>query len=114
MMAIAWSIQGCLHLAFHATHLDLELSGGSGVFKGQPLEQIFRDVRMGRFHPTNDLVTHELVGKMCLGVDPDDPTTRSSERRSAALVDRLAAVATLRSERARATRATRARAGALP
>ena len=51
----------------------LELSGGSGVFKHNRLEQLFRDVRMGRFHPPNDMMTHELVGKMCLGVDPDDP-----------------------------------------
>ncbi|MGI9078467.1 MAG: acyl-CoA dehydrogenase family protein [Gemmatimonadaceae bacterium] len=37
------------------------------------LEQIFRDVRMGRFHPGNTLLAHELVGKLCLGINPDDP-----------------------------------------
>jgi hypothetical protein len=37
------------------------------------MEQIFRDVRMGRFHPGNSLLAHELIGKLCLGVDPDEP-----------------------------------------
>jgi alkylation response protein AidB-like acyl-CoA dehydrogenase len=51
----------------------LDLSGGAGAFKRNRLEQIFRDVRMGRFHPGNSVLAHELIGKMCLGVDPDDP-----------------------------------------
>ena len=36
-------------------------------------EQIFRDVRMGRFHPGNTLLAHELIGKLCLGINPDEP-----------------------------------------
>ena len=44
-----------------------------GIFKRNRLEQIFRDVRMGRFHPGNTLLAHELVGKLCLGINPDDP-----------------------------------------
>ena len=51
----------------------LDLPGGAGAFKRNRLEQIFRDVRMGRFHPGNSVLAHELIGKMCLGVDPDDP-----------------------------------------
>lgn len=51
----------------------LEVSGGSSVFRSSRLEQLFRDVRMGRFHPANTLLAHELVGKLVLGVDPDDP-----------------------------------------
>ena len=47
--------------------------GGAGVFKRNRLEQIFRDVRMGRFHPGNTLLAHELIGKLCLGINPDDP-----------------------------------------
>lgn len=49
----------------------LDLSGGAGVFKRNRLEQIFRDVRMGRFHPGNSMLAHELIGKLCLGIDPD-------------------------------------------
>ncbi len=51
----------------------LDLSGGAGAFKHSRLEQLFRDVRMGRFHPGNTLMAHELIGKLCLGIDPDAP-----------------------------------------
>lgn len=50
----------------------LDLSGGAGAFKRSRLEQIFRDVRMGRFHPGNSLLAHEIVGKLTLGLDPDE------------------------------------------
>ena len=50
----------------------LDLSGGAGTFKRNRLEQLFRDARMGRFHPGNTILTHELLGKLCLGIDPDD------------------------------------------
>jgi alkylation response protein AidB-like acyl-CoA dehydrogenase len=51
----------------------MDLSGGAAAFKRSRLEQIFRDVRMGRFHPGNGLLAHELIGKLCLGLNPDDP-----------------------------------------
>ena len=41
------------------------------MFKRSRFEQLFRDARLGRIHPGNSLLTHELVGKMSLGVDPD-------------------------------------------
>ena len=44
----------------------------AAAFKRNRLEQIFRDVRMGKFHPGNTLLAHELLGKLCLGVNPDD------------------------------------------
>jgi alkylation response protein AidB-like acyl-CoA dehydrogenase len=59
--------------AFDIVDRALDLSGGAGVFKTNRLEQIFRDVRMGRFHPGNTVLAHELIGKLCLGIDPDDP-----------------------------------------
>jgi alkylation response protein AidB-like acyl-CoA dehydrogenase len=59
--------------SFDIVDRALDLSGGAGVFKRNRLEQIFRDVRMGRFHPGNTLLAHELIGKLCLGVNPDDP-----------------------------------------
>lgn len=37
------------------------------------LERLFRDCRLGRIHPANDMLTHELVGKFSLGIDLDDP-----------------------------------------
>ena len=49
----------------------LDLTGGAGVFKRNRIEQLFRDVRLGRMHPANRLMVHEVVGKTALGVDPD-------------------------------------------
>jgi alkylation response protein AidB-like acyl-CoA dehydrogenase len=49
----------------------LDLTGGAGAFKRNRMEQLFRDIRMGRFHPGNSLLAHEVIGKLCLGVDPD-------------------------------------------
>ena len=62
-----------INQAYDIVDRAMDLSGGSAVFKGNRLEQIFRDVRMGRFHPGNTLLAHELVGKLCLGINPDDP-----------------------------------------
>jgi alkylation response protein AidB-like acyl-CoA dehydrogenase len=59
--------------SFDVVDRALDLTGGSGAFKRNRIEQIFRDVRMGRFHPGNTLLAHELIGKLCLGIDPDDP-----------------------------------------
>jgi len=57
--------------ALDVVNRALDLSGGAGTFKRNRLEQIFRDVRMGAFHPGNSMMAHELIGKLCLGVDPD-------------------------------------------
>jgi alkylation response protein AidB-like acyl-CoA dehydrogenase len=58
---------------FEIVDRALDLTGGAGAFKRNRLEQLFRDVRMGRFHPGNTLLAHELIGKLCLGIDPDQP-----------------------------------------
>ena len=50
----------------------LDVSGGSASFKRSRLEQLFRDANMGRFHPGNTLLAHELIGKLCLGINPDE------------------------------------------
>ena len=65
--------QVVINNAFDIVDRALDLSGGAAVFKPNRLEQIFRDVRMGRFHPGNTLLAHELIGKLCLGINPDDP-----------------------------------------
>jgi len=59
--------------AFEIVDRAMDLTGGAGSFKRNRMEQIFRDVRMGRFHPGNTMLAHEVIGKLCLGVDPDDP-----------------------------------------
>ena len=63
--------QVVVNSAFDVVDRALDLTGGAGAFKANRLEQIFRDVRMGRFHPGNRLLAPEIIGKLCLGVDPD-------------------------------------------
>ena len=58
--------------AFAVVDTALDLTGGSGIFKRNRIEQLFRDARLGRFHPGNSLLTHELVGKLSLGINPDE------------------------------------------
>jgi alkylation response protein AidB-like acyl-CoA dehydrogenase len=59
--------------SFKIVDTALDLTGGASAFKRNRMEQMFRDARMGRFHPGNSLLSHEIIGKLCLGVDPDDP-----------------------------------------
>jgi alkylation response protein AidB-like acyl-CoA dehydrogenase len=47
----------------------MEVSGGSGMFKTDELERLFRDARCGRFHPANSMLVHEIVAKTALGID---------------------------------------------
>ena len=63
--------QVVVNTAFDVVDRALDLTGGAGAFRANRLEQLFRDVRMGRFHPGNRLLAPELIGKLCLGVDPD-------------------------------------------
>ena len=53
--------------------MALDVAGGAGMFRGNELERLYRDVRCGGFHPGNDALTHELVGKAVLGIDPAGP-----------------------------------------
>lgn len=53
--------------------IALDVSGGAGMFRGHELERLYRDVRCGGFHPGNDALTHELVGKAALGILADQP-----------------------------------------
>jgi alkylation response protein AidB-like acyl-CoA dehydrogenase len=57
---------------FRIADRALDLSGGFGMFKKSELERLFRDARAGKFHPANPLLTHEIVGKIALGINPDE------------------------------------------
>jgi alkylation response protein AidB-like acyl-CoA dehydrogenase len=50
----------------------LDLAGGFGIFRKGPFEQMFRDARLGRLHPANSMLTHELCAKLTLGISPDE------------------------------------------
>ena len=58
--------------AFRIVDRALDLSGGFGMFKKSELERLFRDARAGRFHPANSALVHEIVGKITLGINPDE------------------------------------------
>jgi alkylation response protein AidB-like acyl-CoA dehydrogenase len=58
--------------SWRVVDLALEVSGGFGIFRRSGLERIFRDARLGRFHPANSMLTHELVAKTLLGISPDE------------------------------------------
>ena len=58
--------------AWRVVDRALDLSGGFGMFKKSEMERLFRDARAGRFHPANSLLSHELVGKLTLGINPDE------------------------------------------
>jgi alkylation response protein AidB-like acyl-CoA dehydrogenase len=51
----------------------MDVSGGAGMFRANPLEQLFRDARCGRFHPANTFLVHEIVAKTALGIDLGEP-----------------------------------------
>jgi len=48
--------------------LAMDVSGGTGMFKKNELERLYRDVRCGGFHPANNAIAHEIVGKTALGL----------------------------------------------
>ena len=58
--------------AWNVVDRTLDLTGGPGIFTRSRFEQLFRDARLGRVHPLNPLLTHELVGEISLGIDPDE------------------------------------------
>jgi alkylation response protein AidB-like acyl-CoA dehydrogenase len=51
----------------------LDVAGGGAMFRGNELERLYRDVRAGGFHPGNDALTHEVVGKAALGILTEQP-----------------------------------------
>jgi alkylation response protein AidB-like acyl-CoA dehydrogenase len=58
--------------AWKVVDLGLEAAGGFGIFRRSGYEQIFRDARLGRIHPANSMLTHEIVAKTALGISPDE------------------------------------------
>jgi alkylation response protein AidB-like acyl-CoA dehydrogenase len=62
----------CVEGAKKVVDLAMTASGGAGMFKSNPLERLYRDVRAGGFHPANTLLVHEIVGKTTLGIGLDE------------------------------------------
>ena len=53
--------------------IALDVAGGGAFFTGHELERLYRDVRAGGFHPGNDALVHEVLGKAVLGVLHEQP-----------------------------------------
>jgi alkylation response protein AidB-like acyl-CoA dehydrogenase len=58
--------------SWRVVDLALDVAGGFGVFRRAGVERLFRDARLGRMHPANSMLTHELVAKTLLGISPDE------------------------------------------
>lgn len=58
--------------AWRVVDRALDVAGGFGIFRNGPFEQLFRDARLGRIHPANDMLSHELAAKLTLGINPDE------------------------------------------
>jgi alkylation response protein AidB-like acyl-CoA dehydrogenase len=50
----------------------LDVLGGLGIFRAAGYERLLRDARLGRIHPANSFLTHEIVAKTALGINPDE------------------------------------------
>ena len=70
LYALKWR---AVEAAERVVDLALDLAGGGGMFRGNELERLYRDVRCGGFHPGNDAITHEMVGKSALGILGEQP-----------------------------------------
>jgi alkylation response protein AidB-like acyl-CoA dehydrogenase len=57
--------------AWKVVDTALDLAGGYGIFAASGIERLFRDGRLGRIHPASGALTHEVVAKLTLGIDPD-------------------------------------------
>lgn len=58
--------------AWRVIDLGLDIAGGSGIFRSAGYERLLRDGRLGRIHPANAFLTHEVVGKTALGISLDE------------------------------------------
>ena len=50
----------------------LDVAGGSGIFRSAGYERLLRDARLGRIHPANSFLAHEVIGKTALGISLDE------------------------------------------
>ena len=58
--------------SWRVVDLGLDVAGGHGIFRSAGYERLLRDARLGRIHPANAFLTHEVVGKVALGISLDE------------------------------------------
>jgi alkylation response protein AidB-like acyl-CoA dehydrogenase len=74
----AWAIK-LMAAKYHAAHgtwkiVDdaMDILGGGAIFKKSDYERLWRDARLARIHPANSQLTMEVIGKLTLGINPDE------------------------------------------
>ena len=58
--------------SWRVVDLGLDVTGGTGIFRSAGYERLLRDARLGRIHPANSFLTHEVVAKTALGISLDE------------------------------------------
>jgi len=58
--------------AWRIVDRGLDVAGGPGIFRSAGYERLLRDARLGRLHPANAFLTHEVVAKTALGISLDE------------------------------------------
>lgn len=58
--------------AWRIVDLGLDIAGGQGIFRSAGYERLLRDARLGRIHPANAFLAHEVIGKTALGISLDE------------------------------------------
>jgi len=58
--------------SWRVVDLGMDVTGGFGIFRSAGYERLLRDARLGRIHPANSFLTHEVVAKTALGISLDE------------------------------------------
>lgn len=58
--------------SWRVVDLALDIAGGAGIFRSQGHERMLRDARLGRIHPANSFLAHEVIAKTALGISLDE------------------------------------------
>ena len=58
--------------SWRVVDLGLDVAGGHGIFRSAGYERLLRDARLGRIHPANSFLAHEVIGKTALGIGLDE------------------------------------------
>ncbi len=58
--------------SWRVVDMGLDVTGGHGIFRLAGYERLIRDARLGRIHPANSFLTHEVVAKTALDISLDE------------------------------------------
>jgi alkylation response protein AidB-like acyl-CoA dehydrogenase len=58
VIKIVGSKYKAVEAAWRVVDTALDLAGGFGIFRGNEIERLFRDARLGRLHPANAALSH--------------------------------------------------------